>query len=78
MRATRKNTKKNDGPPRKRGRPKIVMDLHDESDLSQDELSEDELPVAQPCSAATDGRVGEVGAENSGRRRRAKRVNYQE
>ena len=71
-----KNTKKNDGPPRKRGRPKIVKDLHEESDLSQDELSEDELPVARPRSAAIDGRVGEVGAENSDRRQRAKRVNY--
>ena len=76
MRAARKNTKKNDGPPRKRGRPKIVKDLHDESDMSQDELSEDELPVARARSAATDGRVGEVRAENSGRQRRAKRVNY--
>ena len=74
MRATRKNTKKNDGPPRKRGRPNIVKDLHDESDLSQDELSEDELPVAQARSAAIDGREGQVGAENSGRRRRANRV----
>jgi len=78
MRAASKNTKKNDGPPRKRGRPKIVKDLHDESDLSQDELSEDELPVARARSAATDGRVGQVGAENSGRWRRAKRVEYQE
>ena len=73
-----KNTKKNDGPPRKRGRPKIVKDLHDESDLSQDELSQDELPVMQARSAATDGHVGQVGTENSGRRRRAKRVKYQE
>ena len=78
MRAARKNTKKNDGHPRKRGRPKIVKDLHDESDLSQDELSEDELPVTRARSAATDGRVGQVGAENSGRQRRAKRVKYQE
>ena len=51
---------------------------NDESDLSQDELSEDELPVTRARSAATDGRVGQVGAENSGRRRRAKRVKYQE
>src|SRR6185503_20341480 len=56
IRAARKNTKKNDGPPRKRGQPKIVKDLHDESDLSQDELSEDELPVAQARSTAIDGR----------------------
>ena len=73
-----KNTKKNDGPPRKRGRPKIVKDLHDESDMSQDELSEDELPVAWTRSTATDGRVGQVGVENSGRQRRAKRAKYQE
>ena len=78
MRAARKNTKKNDGPPRKRGRPKIVKDLHDESDLSQDELSEDELPVARARNAATDGHVGQVGAENSGRWQRAKHVKYQE
>ena len=50
MRAARKSTKKNDGPPRKRGQPKIVKDLHDESDLSQDELSEDELPMARARS----------------------------
>ena len=61
--ATRKNTKKNHGPPRKRGRPKIVKDMHEESDMSQDELSEDELPVARPRSAAIDGRVGEIGAK---------------
>jgi len=52
--------------------------MHDESDLSQDELSENELPVALARSAATDGRVGQVGVENSGRRRRAKHVKYQE
>ena len=50
--------------------------MHDESDLSQDELSQDELPVMQARSAATDGHVGQVGTENSGRRRRAKRVKY--
>ena len=39
-----------------------------------DDLDKDEWPVTQHGSATTNG----VGAENNGRRQRAKRVNYQE
>ena len=55
-------------PPRKRERPRIVKDLREGDDLDKDEWS-----VTQHGSATTNG----VGAENSGRRQRAKRVNYQ-
>jgi len=37
MRATKKSTKINDGPPRKRGRPRIVKDLREGDDLDKDE-----------------------------------------
>ena len=69
MHAAKKSKKMNDGPPSKRGRPRIVKDLHE-----GDDLDKDEWPVTQHGSATTNG----VGAENNGRRQRAKRVNYQE
>jgi len=69
MCATKKSTKMNDGPPRKSGRPRIVKDLRE-----GDDLDKDEWPMTQHGSATTNG----VGAENSGRCQRAKRVNYQE
>jgi len=69
MCATKKSTKMNDAPPRKSGRPSIVKDLREGEDLDKDEW-----PVTQHGSATTNG----VGAENSGRHQRAKRVNYQE
>jgi len=69
MRATKKSTKMNDAPPRKSGRPRIVKDLRE-----GDDLDKDEWPLTQHGSATTNG----VGAENSGRCQRAKRVNYQE
>jgi len=46
-----------------------VKDLREGEDLDKDEW-----PVTQHGSATTNG----VGAENSGRHQRAKRVNYQE
>ena len=69
MHVAKKSTKMNDGPSRKRGRPRIVKDLGE-----GDDLDKDEWPLTQHSSATTNG----VGAENRGRRQRAKHVNYQE
>ena len=69
MHAAKKSKKMNDGPPSKRGRPRIVKDLHE-----GDDLDKDEWPLTQHDSATTNG----VGAENNGCHQRAKCVNYQE
>ena len=50
MRLHEKSAKANAGPPRKRGQPKIVWDLHEESDVDVAEVAK-----TQPSSSARRG-----------------------
>ncbi|CAN6352006.1 unnamed protein product [Urochloa humidicola] len=69
-RANKKITKTQDGAPRKRGRPKIVRDLHDGNDENIGEV----VPASQASSTGARGR----GASGRGRGPKALRVSYQE
>jgi hypothetical protein len=70
MRATKRGAKAHDGPPRKKGRPKIIRDLHEENDLNQDE-------VAATQESSTANRGGATGgATIRSRGRRGGRVSY--
>ncbi|RLM73109.1 uncharacterized protein C2845_PM15G06930 [Panicum miliaceum] len=70
-RATKRGANTQDGTPRKRGRPKIIRDLHEENDLNQDGV------VATQASSSAAGGDARGGAAIGNRGRRSARVNYQ-
>jgi len=73
MRLHEKSAKANAGPPRKRGRPKIVRDLHEESDVDVAEVAKTE-----PSSSAHRGAGRGRGSATRGRGGRAPCVNCNE
>jgi len=73
MRLHEKSAKANAGPPRKRGQPKIVWDLHEESDVDVAEVAK-----TQPSSSARRGAGRGRGSATRGHGGRAPRVNCNE
>ncbi|RLN05044.1 uncharacterized protein C2845_PM13G18800 [Panicum miliaceum] len=70
--ATKRGANTQDGTPRKRGRPKIIRDLHEANGLNQDDV------VATQVSSSATGGGARGGTAIGSRRTRAARVNYQE